>query len=391
MTTYMTRGPLQPLENPHTMPGRKSSEGRRISARLAEKEDHISPKSNSVDTTPKSAEHAKSDRSAANKQAGSKRKQGEHWTGCGTDSAEQTAGDVLTWIAYDEEDEGFAFSRTRAKKSKPSKVKEDVPQVVTKLALEHPVAPTTTKKRPRKKSFSSPAALPAVESRTVGNGKSTGHSDNSQDAEPPQLTVKKKRRSRDHAGVTVQAAVPEPVEQPLAPVQQPDKAVSPPQTSKHGPVPPQPVTQKSAEPEHHQSQAGTGQTPADAEPPFDATKISLPFADTPIIRRNKEMRKGAQTGSRRSSLGLRGRRASSLIESGKSNGKGLLDLRFQALMITALPHSEVEPSDFYRHIESEGLSEPRRMRQLLMWCGARALGDKPSFNSEDGNARLAGQ
>lgn len=29
------------------------------------------------------------------------------------------------------------------------------------------------------------------------------------------------------------------------------------------------------------------------------------------------------------------------------------------------------------------------MRQLLMWCGARALGDKPSFSSEDGNARLA--
>ena len=31
------------------------------------------------------------------------------------------------------------------------------------------------------------------------------------------------------------------------------------------------------------------------------------------------------------------------------------------------------------------------MRQLLMWCGARALGSKPSFGSEDGNARLAGK
>lgn len=30
------------------------------------------------------------------------------------------------------------------------------------------------------------------------------------------------------------------------------------------------------------------------------------------------------------------------------------------------------------------------MRQLLMWCGARALGYKPSFEKEDGNARLAG-
>ena len=51
---------------------------------------------------------------------------------------------------------------------------------------------------------------------------------------------------------------------------------------------------------------------------FDATKIALPFADTPIIRRNKEMRK--TNASRRSSLGMRGRRASSLIDTGKSNG-----------------------------------------------------------------------
>ena len=53
-----------------------------------------------------------------------------------------------------------------------------------------------------------------------------------------------------------------------------------------------------------------------------ATKIALPFADTPVIRRNKAMREGKTggKGERRSSLGLRGRRASSLIESGNSNG-----------------------------------------------------------------------
>ena len=53
----------------------------------------------------------------------------------------------------------------------------------------------------------------------------------------------------------------------------------------------------------------------------DSTKIALPFADTPIIRRNQEMRRGTIGGSRRSSLGMRGRRASSLIDAGKSNGK----------------------------------------------------------------------
>lgn len=52
-----------------------------------------------------------------------------------------------------------------------------------------------------------------------------------------------------------------------------------------------------------------------------ATTIALPFADTPVISKNKEMRMGKGKGQRRSSLGMRGRRASSLIESGASNGE----------------------------------------------------------------------
>lgn len=60
-------------------------------------------------------------------------------------------------------------------------------------------------------------------------------------------------------------------------------------------------------------------TPVRNESPNLPTRIALPFADTPILRRNKEMRKGGD-GSRRSSLGMRGRRASSLIDSGTSNG-----------------------------------------------------------------------
>jgi len=67
----------------------------------------------------------------------------------------------------------------------------------------------------------------------------------------------------------------------------------------------------------------------------NAKRIMLPFADTPVITRNKEMRKGNKDGHRRSSTGLRGRRASSLIDSGMSNGEwivpleGALDLKDQ--------------------------------------------------------------
>ncbi|KAI1012956.1 hypothetical protein LB503_001751 [Fusarium chuoi] len=76
--------------------------------------------------------------------------------------------------------------------------------------------------------------------------------------------------------------------------------------------------------------------------------------------------------NRRSSLGNRGRRASSLIESGQ----------------TAIPHREVNPADFYKHIEAEGLTEPRRMKQLLTWCGERALSGKPPHGTPNSNAIL---
>lgn len=57
---------------------------------------------------------------------------------------------------------------------------------------------------------------------------------------------------------------------------------------------------------------------------------------------------------------------------------------------TALPHSEVETSEFYKHINQD-LMEPRRMKQLLVWCGTRALPEKPSGTAENVNAILAGQ
>ncbi len=113
-------------------------------------------------------------------------------------------------------------------------------------------------------------------------------------------------------------------------------------------------------------------TRMDVDDPPQPQQIVLPFADTPIINRNKELRK--KGGQRRSSLGMRGRRASSLIENGHS----------------AIPHREVDAAEFYKHIEAEGLSEPRRMRQLLTWCGERALSEKPPLGSSNSNVVLGG-
>ncbi|KAK6951424.1 hypothetical protein Daesc_007959 [Daldinia eschscholtzii] len=104
----------------------------------------------------------------------------------------------------------------------------------------------------------------------------------------------------------------------------------------------------------------------------DSKKIALPFSDTPIMNRNKEMRR--KTGARRSSLGMRGRRASSLIDNGHS----------------AIPHKAVDPAEFYKHIEAD-LMEPRRMKQLLTWCGERALSEKPPLGSLNSNEILGGK
>lgn len=50
--------------------------------------------------------------------------------------------------------------------------------------------------------------------------------------------------------------------------------------------------------------------------PKDVSKIKLPTSDTPIQRKNQAFRKGPGGERRRSSLGMRGRRASTMMESG---------------------------------------------------------------------------
>ena len=81
-----------------------------------------------------------------------------------------------------------------------------------------------------------------------------------------------------------------------------------------------PVTVKKKRPNQNQTPAPET-APAHAPEDDKTTKIALPFADTPIIKRNKEMRKASADSNRRSSSGMRGRRASSLIDEGRGSGE----------------------------------------------------------------------
>ena len=174
-------------------------------------------------------------------------------------------------------------------------------------------------------------------------------------------TTAPRRRSARHSG-----RAPEPVEQLDG--RGAEKAAAEKRTRRKRltATPPPPAPPPAPEPVRADAATATARD--------TATTIALAFSDTPIIKRNKELRQRQSTG-RRSSIGLRGRRASSLIDSGSS----------------ALPHDEVAVADFYKHIAADGLPEPRRMKQLLTWCGTRALAEKPSFSADDGSARLAGE
>ena len=188
-------------------------------------------------------------------------------------------------IAYEEEDNGFPFTRTRAKKAKAEPVLPSMTEETQQESRAEPPPP----KRPRKKSVGSPNPS-AGENEVKIVRRSARHSGEheKESADPPVLQVKKKRKDRGSSELKADQSV----EGSQAPPDRPQQDISQDHT--------QPI-----------------------EISFDATKIALPFADTPRIQRNKDMRK--TNAARRSSLGLRGRRASSLIDAGKSTGNVVLD------------------------------------------------------------------
>ncbi|KAL2357236.1 kinetochore protein-like protein Mis13 [Cryomyces antarcticus] len=316
MTSTLTRAPLQTLSMTSSQPGT-----RRRSARLAFDEENDAPKA---------AKRTKTE--AVPNGSGSQQATGR---------ANGTAGNKAK-IAYDEDADGFQFTRkARAKKAiaKPTTAADPLrPESIA-------VAPAPTKKKKKKTLPSSPA--PEEPKRAPKRRRSARLSgdNNEHSTEVDKLTTAK-AESTDESAKENQAQNEDP------------------------------FVAHSKTPGEFNGDSMNLVAPGSelhVEKRRDPTKIALPFADTPVIRRNKEMRKNSGQTSRRSSSGMRGRRASSLMDSGTSN---------------AVPHAEVETSEFYKHI-SQDLPEPRRMKQLLTWCGTRALPEKPSGSVPDTNAILA--
>jgi kinetochore protein Mis13/DSN1 len=290
-----------------------------------------------------------------------------------------------------EHDDDFAFVR------KPKRVKTDKANEPEPEAKPEPVKKTakgrTTKQRAAKAPTTNGTIVEEepVENETIATTKPTtrksGRRKASVDAseEPKPKAPKKQptRRSTRRSGEKLEDEAPQTAPAPV-PVSAPEPEPEPEPQPETVPVPvpeeaPVPRVNGASKKRGHCAKSlarpppDWDKSPPRAAPVSSAT-IALPMSDTPIINRNKEMRKKGN-GNRRSSLGNRGRRASSLIESGQ----------------TAIPHREVNPAEFYKHIEAEGLTEPRRMKQLLTWCGERALAGKPRHGTPNSNAILGGE
>ncbi|KAJ4396313.1 hypothetical protein N0V93_000532 [Gnomoniopsis smithogilvyi] len=271
---------------------------------------------------------------------------------------------------YDEQDGDFMF--TRAKRHKTAPVKEPPPP-----PPEPEPAPKSTVKKPRgrpangKKRVSSPPPPKQQQqddddeevSVTTSKRPTRRKRNSSPPLQEEPVAVPKKRPTRRKRASTEVVAEEQQIQEPVATNRTNGVAATKDDSARRTSgrlsrrKQPAPVAENDV-----QMTPGAVDTPLEKDP--NATKIALPFSDTPINNRNKEFRKkgGAGAGgARRSSITMRGRRASSLIENGQS----------------AIPHKEVDPSEFYKHIEAEVQSEPRRMKQLLTWCGERALSEKP--------------
>ncbi|KAL3482239.1 Mis12-Mtw1 protein family-domain-containing protein [Aspergillus californicus] len=267
-------------------------------------------------------------------------------------------------VIFDEDIEGFQFTRKSGKKQK-----SDKEEPVLSAPEESVPQPSPRRGRPPKKRLE-------VKEKEKGNSKDVMEKKNAEG------TGKRSTRGRPKAAP---APEPEPEPQPELqpqPQTQPERSTRSTRKRDNGeqaPAEKKPIEKKRKKgrpSKSHEASRNGLVSPEPPQPPAGTSTITLPLADTPVIQRNREMRgKKSAKGSRRSSLSMRGRRASSLIDSGASN---------------ALPHKKVDTAEFYKHIASDGLPEPRRMRQLLIWCATRAMGDKPSGSrSEDESARLA--
>lgn len=193
--------------------------------------------------------------------------------------------------AYDEKVDGFTFSKgkrkTASKEAKPQTTSEDAREDASRVPFTKAPAPV------------------AVPPQPAESGPKTAHKKTRRKLPTTPERVLKEKPVRRSVRLSNEHAEHEQLLRPAEPV--------PVQTiPNRSPTPEwvQPVTV-----EKKRKKVG------DSVEEEKTKRFVLSFADTPIIQRNKQMRNGSGDGRRRSSSGMRGKRASSLMDEGRGNGK----------------------------------------------------------------------
>lgn len=220
--------------------------------------------------------------------------------------------DFLTTEFDEEDDEGFQFTRVTTKKPRSS-----IEGPKLKPVVEDQTPQQSPKRgRPRKKRLDAgnDGTEDTNQTPDVAVKKSTRATRNAPSGEVETQTGSTSRSTRKH-----------------------DQAKAPPTRQHDSPEPgPSEKKRKKGRPAKSKQEERNGFVSPEPVQTSTAT-ISLPMADTPVIQRNKEMRtKKSEKGNRRSSLGMRGRRASSLIDSGNSNGASISWFDITVLMIYSI-------------------------------------------------------
>ncbi|OBS14992.1 hypothetical protein FPOA_14020 [Fusarium poae] len=228
-----------------------------------------------------------------------------------------------------EHDADFAFVR-ESKRIKTDKTDEPKPEAVPKPKAE-PVK-KSTKGRPaaKRRAAQAPTTNGTIveeeppEKETNATTKPTTRKSSRQKASVDasverEINVPKRpstRMSTRRSGEGQEKEAPQP-----APASIPEPEPEP----QPEPVPEEaPTSHVNEAPKKRGSRAKPSRPPPDwdkspqRKPPVQSATIALSMSDTPIINRNKEMRKKGGNKNKRSSLGNRGRRASSLIKSGQT-------------------------------------------------------------------------
>lgn len=261
-------------------------------------------------------------------------------------------------MPVDEEDDGFQFTRIATKKPRPSTEKIQPAILPASSHLNTAPQPSPRRGRPPKKKVVEEKVEPAA----VATETTTDTTKTRRKTKPSEGTSKRTTRGAAKAKESQPEPElepqPEPEQEPESqppaqaqPEPQPERAKRSTRKRDQGETVPlekkrrkgRPSNSRKEEQQKQQQSLPTPQPELESQqqrqqsprraslrngyvspgPPQAGTAtISLPLADTPVIQRNREMRgkKSVKGNNRRSSLGMRGRRASSLIDSGASNG-----------------------------------------------------------------------